>query len=544
MTHNPPSPTSLAEEPSEIQEYTAVRQQRRHLLPRAALVGLCSGLVAALFRITLAQADALRNRLLIWAHQSTAPGWIFPILLGAAGALLSVALVRHFAPEASGSGIPHLKAVLLRFRTLSWQRVLPTKFIAGALALGGGLALGREGPTVQMGGATGNAIAAWLKSPPQEQRTLIASGAGAGLAAAFNAPLSGLTFVLEEVQRDFHPLVFAAAFVAAVIADIVARLLSGPEPVFAIPQYPTPPLTALPFIALLGVVAGGLGVLFNRSLIGALNLFARCRGKTALAVAALVGALAGVAGWFSPLAAGSGHALAETALAGQLALTAIPLWFAARFFLTIGSYGTGAAGGIFAPLLVLGALLGLAGGQIVHTFAPGVVPEPAVFAVVGMAAYFTAIVRAPLTGIVLILEMTGNYEQMLPLLVGCFGAYAAAELLKDLPVYEALLERDLERNGPHVVMKTPIVVDFVIASGAPFEGRLVRDLGLPAGCVLVRCLQDGNEQVPTAQTRLLAHMKITAVIAPDAPAGLNALRRGCKARFNRKRKTTSPTPLR
>jgi len=532
-----PLPTPTPKTPSEIQEYTTVSQQRRHLLPRAALVGLCSGVVAALFRITLAQADALRNQLLSWAHQTAAPGWIFPVLLGAAGALLSVALVRRFAPEASGSGIPHLKAVLHRFRTLSWQRVLPTKFIAGVLALGGGLALGREGPTVQMGGATGNAIAAWLKSPPREQRTLIASGAGAGLAAAFNAPLSGLTFVLEEVQRDFHPTVFAAAFVASVIADIVARLLSGPEPVFAIPKYPTPPLTALPFIALLGVAAGLLGVAFNRSLTGTLNLFARYRGKSTLAIAALVGALAGVAGWFSPLAIGSGHALAETALAGRIALTAIPLWFAVRFCLTIGSYGTGAAGGIFAPLLVLGALLGLATGQIVHTFAPDAVPEPAVFAVVGMAAYFTAIVRAPLTGIVLIIEMTGNYEQMLPLLVGCFCAYATAELLKDLPIYEALLERDLERNAPQVQLREPMVVDFVIASGAPFDGRLVRDLGLPAGCVLVRCLHDGRELVPTAQTRLMAHMKITAVIAPEAPAGLNALRRGCKkSRFNRQRK--------
>lgn len=518
-----------AEVQSEIQEYTAISQQRRQLLPRAALVGLCSGLVAALFRATLTGADTLRNGLLGWAHQWPGLGWIFPVIFSTVGAVLSVFLVRRFAPEASGSGIPHLKAVLHRFRKLTWTRLLPVKFVAGALALGSGLALGREGPTVQMGGAVGAAIAGWLKASPRERRTLIASGAGAGLAAAFNAPISGLTFVLEEVQRDFHPIVFAAAFLAAVIADIVARVLSGSNPVFSIPTYATPPLAALPVFALLGILAGFLGILFNRSLLGTLNLFAQLKGNTILIVAAGFGALAGLLGWFSPVAIGSGHALAETVLAGQLALTAIPLWFGLRFFLTVGNYGTGTAGGIFAPLLVLGALLGLATGQAAHYFAPQVVPVPAVFAVVGMAAYFTAIVRAPLTGTLLIIEMTGNYEQMLPLLVSCFCAYAVAEWMKDMPIYEALLERDLVRNHPTINLKEPMVVDFEIERGAPFDGQEVRKLGLPPGCVLVRCVLDGRESVPTAVTQLEAHMKITVVIAPEAANSLAALRLGCKA---------------
>ena len=129
-------------------------------------------------------------------------------------------MVRRFAPEASGSGIPHLEAVLHRLRSMNWIRVLPVKFIAGTLSLGGGLALGREGPTVQMGGAVGDAISKWLKVLPRERRTLIAAGAGAGLAAAFNAPLSGVIFVLEEIQRDFHPFVFGAAFLAVAVYEL------------------------------------------------------------------------------------------------------------------------------------------------------------------------------------------------------------------------------------------------------------------------------------------------------------------------------------
>lgn len=520
---------------SEIQEDIMIRHQRRRMFPRAALVGLGAGLVASFFRIVLAELDIARNGLIEWSHQFVLLGWIFPLAFGALGALLSVMLVRRFAPETSGSGIPHLEAVLHRLRTLDWRRVLPVKFLAGALAIGGGLAMGREGPTVQMGGSVGDAVSRWLKVPPRERRTLIAAGAGAGLAAAFNAPLAGVIFVLEEVQRDFHPFVFGAAFLAAAIADIVARLLSGAFPVFSIPDYATPPTLSLPIFAILGVLAGLLGVAFNRGLLGTMNLFSRMQGRWNLVIVAVVGATVGIVGWFSPMAIGGGHSLAETALAGNFVLAAIPILFVIRFIMTISSYATGAAGGIFAPLLALGALLGLGVGQISHSLAPTVVPVPAVFAVVGMAAYFTAIVRAPLTGIVLIVEMTGNYQQMLPLLVACFCAYAVAELLNDLPIYEALLERDLLRDGTHIQLKEPMVIDFLIEQDAPFDGQEVRMLGLPPGCVLVRCTEGGGRVfVPTASTRLEAHMKITAVIAPEAADSLAALRLGSKAKRSMK----------
>ncbi len=513
---------------SELQEYLDFRQQRRWIFPRAALVGLCAGVVALLFRAGLTGMDALRNRLIGWSQADRAWGWVLPVLFTGVGAVVSIAITRRYAPEASGSGIPHLEAVLHRYRKLEWKRLLPVKFFAGILAIGGGLALGREGPTVQLGGTVGSALAKGLKVSPREHFTLISAGAGAGLAAAFNAPLSGLVFVLEEVRRDFQPIVFGATFVAAVIADIVARIGAGQFPVFAVPSYPMPPLAALPFFALLGIAAGGLGVLFNQSLLKMLTLYARLPRQMSLPAAALLGGAIGLIGWFSPQMIGSGHALAESTLKGEVLPGAILLFFLVRFLLTTTSYSTGAPGGIFAPLLVLGALLGLAVGQIAHALAPEVVPIPAVFAVVGMAAYFTAIVRAPLTGIMLIVEMTGNYSQMLALLVSCFCAYAVAELLKDLPIYEALLERDLRRGGPSTYFSQPVVVDFTIHAGAPFAGLEVRALGLPAGCILVRCSDGKREWVPKANTHLVPHMQITAVIAPEASEGFEILRKGCE----------------
>ena len=514
---------------SEIQEYLDIRQQRRWIFPRAALVGLCAGLVALCFRAALTGADDLRNALIAWAQTIPMLGWIFPALFTAFGATFSIILVRRYAPETSGSGIPHLEAVLHRFRKLEWKRVLPIKFVGGVIAIGGGLALGREGPTVQMGGAVGDVISRLLKVSERERLTLILAGAGAGLAAAFNAPLSGLVFVLEEVRRDFQPIMFGAAFISAVVADIITRIGSGPFPVFGVPSYPLPPLGSLPIFAVLGVAAGLLGVAFNRSLLGAISMYTRLPARSILPAAAITGGLIGLFGWFTPSLLGSGHILAESTLKGDVLLLTVPVFFIIRFLFTITSYGTGAPGGIFAPLLLLGALIGLAIGEIAHSIAPDIVPIPAVFAVVGMAAYFTAIVRAPLTGIMLIVEMTGNYSQMLPLLVSCFCAYATAEFLRDEPIYESLLERDLKRGGNETSFQEPVVVDFTIHAGAPFAGLAVRSLGLPSGCILVRCSDGKREWVPKANTRLEAHMRITAVIAPEASDGLEILRHGCDA---------------
>ena len=184
--------------------------------------------------------------------------------------------------------------------------------VSGVLAIGSGLALGREGPTVQMGGAIADGISRAMKVSPTDRLTLTAAGAGAGLAAAFNAPLSGLVFVLEEVQRDFRPAVFGAAFVAAATADVVARSVSGQLPVFTVPNYAMPPLQALPAFALLGVVAGVFGILFNRCLLDTLDVMARAPRAWKFALSAAVGATAGLIAWFNPLAVGGGHELAET----------------------------------------------------------------------------------------------------------------------------------------------------------------------------------------------------------------------------------------
>ena len=412
--------------------------KRRHILPKALVVGLTAGLVASAFRLALQSAE--NGRINLVTHLPTATAVVVATAIGAVTGGLGLWLVRQFAPEAAGSGIPHLMSVVLGERVLNWRRVLPVKFLAGVLGIGGGLALGREGPTIQMGGATGLMVSGWFRIKPGEgeRKALISAGAGAGLAAAFNAPLAGMIFVLEELQGNFTPVVFVAAFLAAVSSDVVCRVATGDTPVFPLGDMAAPTLSVLPVALVLGALAGLGGVLFNRSLLASLAAFKRLQAWPSWAVGALAGGIVGLVGGFYPLVVGGGGALVGQAMVGQIAMRWLPLLLFARFGLSMISYGSGAAGGIFAPLLVLGAFGGLATGGLAHVLVPSLAPHPAIFAVLGMGALLTAIVRAPLTGIVLMIELTGVYGFMLPLLVCCLAAYGVAEAMGNMPIYEEL----------------------------------------------------------------------------------------------------------
>ena len=432
--------------------FEKLNHQRLRLLPRALALGVLSGLMAVAFARTMDAGETLRLALLVFAHRFGNWGIALSILFSVTAVCLAVWLVRYFAPAAAGSGIPHLKGVLLGYRSINWRRLLWVKFVSGVIGVTGGLTLGREGPTVQMGGALGRMLGNYSPGDSVEQRTLIAAGAGAGLSAVFNAPLAGVIFVLEELQGNFSPPTLFAALIASLTADVLSRSLMGQMPIFHVQVDAIPHLSSLPLFLILGILAGVLGVAFNRILIATQRWTDFSRLDLLASKWVLWGLIIGVVSWWMPGICGGGQSLVNRLLSAgtdsTLGFWPLFLIFGMRFLLTMGSYGTGAAGGIFAPLLVLGALLGLGVGQLGREWAPLAAPEPLTMAVAGMAAYFTAIVRAPLTGIVLIIEMTGNYALILPLLTACFSAYVTAEWQRDIPIYEALLERDLGKNDP------------------------------------------------------------------------------------------------
>ena len=439
-------------------------------------------------------------------------------------------ITSRYAPEASGSGIPHVKAVLLQLRPMRWQRILPVKFIGGILAIGAGFSLGREGPTVQMGAAVAKMLSEVLKVPKRSRSQLIAAGAGAGLAAAFNAPLAGFIFTIEELQREMSPLTYGTALIAAVVADIVTRTFTGQFPSFHISGYPTPPLAALPLFAVLGLLCGVMGVLFNRGLLRSLRLFHSWTRWPSWVRPALVGVIVGLLAWWLPSVVGGGHSTAElvlrgkayTLLGGHITLPRLVgfllLLLVVKFALTIISYASGVPGGIFAPLLVLGALIGAIMGRIAGIWWPSMAHTPAAFAVIGMAAAFSAIVRAPLTGIVLILEMTGNYQQLFPLVVASLIAYLVAEHMHNKPIYETLLEYDLERGGERPSSsREAILLDIAVETHSQMDGKSVRELNLPKGSLLVTVNRAGREIVPSADTKLHSGDHLTVIVSGDKP---------------------------
>lgn len=518
----------MAQEESILQQHSVpegILLKRYNYLLRflfkGALAGVGAGVIGAAFRLTLTEGDLWRNNLLIWARGIPIWGWlVLPVIGSLAGGLAG--WLTGLAPETAGSGIPHVEAVLINLRRLVWWRVIPVKFIAGALAIGAGLSLGPEGPAVQMGAAAGKAVSDRFSPSKTEELHLIACGAGAGLAAAFNAPLAGAVFVLEELRRNFSPYTLVGALVASVIGDMVSRRILGPLPTFRVMgEWPFLPLTTLPAFLVLGVLAGILGALFNRFLVASLDLGDKLKRipRWLRALCILFGV--GILGYYLPQVLGGGHPLAEAALSGRVAWTLIPILFGAKFLLTMISNSAGVPGGIFLPLLVLGALLGSLVGQVsglLYTGFQGMVPA---FAMIGMAAYFVAILRLPLTGIVLIIEMTGSYQHVMLLIFTCMIAYLVAEALGSRPAYEMLLERDLVRlqtdaSSPDGKM---LMLDFALENGAGACGCRVQDLELPPDCLLVTIRRGGREIIPRGNTRLLDGDHL-AVIVPEGRAPL------------------------
>jgi H+/Cl- antiporter ClcA/septal ring-binding cell division protein DamX len=407
----------------------------------ATLVGVFAGLIGGAFHALLDLAGDRREGLKHLVAAAPVPGWLLLMLLGAAVLLGAMWIVRRYAPETAGSGVQEVEAILAGERKLRWQRVLPVKFIAGTLAVGSGLVLGREGPTIHMGAALGQFASERLGPRPGANRALLAAGAAAGLATAFNAPLASIVFVTEELREHFEYrfATIQSVIIACCAAVIVSGWMLGQGPDMPMPHLQMAPLDALPLFLLLGVLIGALGVLFNRLLLGSVAAFRALGSPGIYAAAAIGGAILGALIWFAPNTVGGGESLVEKLLHGQPGLLLLLALLMVRLLTTVGSYGLGLPGGIFAPMLALGTVCGAAFAALVTLVAPALAMAPEVFAVAAMGALFAATVRAPLTGIILVIELTGAQALALPIILTCLSATFTAEGMGGRPIYSALL---------------------------------------------------------------------------------------------------------
>lgn len=432
-------------EPSGVNEPEGEGGSLAVLTALALAVGAVSGATVALFIILLEQADRLRDAFVGWAHVQGFAGFWLLVLACAAAAAAAASLVRRISPQAVGSGIPHVEAVLNSQLPEARFRIIPVKFIGGVLAIGSGLALGREGPSVHMAATLGHLIGKVFRRDWSDCRVLLAAGAGAGLATAFNAPIAGGVFVLEELVRRFELRIAIAALGASAAAISVSRSILGDAPDFHLGALLAPGPAVRPLFFVLGALAGLVGVIYNRALLRTMAAIGGVRLPVE-ARAGLIGAGVGCLAWFLPDLVGGGDPITQRTLLGAGTLAALPLAFLLRFALGAVSYSAGTPGGLFAPMLVLGAQFGLAFGLAARLAFPGLAIQPEGFAAVGMAAVFTGIVRAPLTGIVLATEMTADVTMLLPMLGACAMAMLTPTLLKDPPIYDSLRERTVNQE--------------------------------------------------------------------------------------------------
>jgi CIC family chloride channel protein len=402
------------------------------------LTGGLVGVVGSGFRFLLGLAERLRESLILQAHVSPIYGAGATVLAVGIACALARWLVVQFAPIAAGSGVQHVEAMMRGEVAPAGLAVIPVKFIGGLLAIGSGLVLGREGPTVQMGAAIGTALSTRVLAKAPDRTVVDAAGAGAGLAVAFNAPIGGAIFVFEEITRSFTPRQVIATVGAAAIAVAVMRQLLGNPQEFAAGDLTAQPIPQLPFFLGLGALLGLAGAAYSALTLGFLSLAERLAMIPSIVRAALIGVVTGAVAWFAPALIGGGETLVQDVLDARFALTSLALICAARFVIGPFCYAAATPGGLFAPLLAVGAAFGALYANLLALWLPDTPWSPVAFAVVGMAALFTAVVRAPLTGMVLTIEMTGRADLALAMLFACLGAGFIATAVGSEPIYDTL----------------------------------------------------------------------------------------------------------
>jgi CIC family chloride channel protein len=398
-------------------------------------------LIGALAGLTVVAFIILTERLGMRLYPVGSPAWR-RIATPVGGSLVMGYLLYRYFPDARGSGVPQTKAALYaRDGNISLRTVLG-KFVCTAATLASGIPLGREGPSVQVGAGIASVLGRWLGLRPEKVKALIPVGAAAAIAAAFNTPMAAVLFALEEVVGDLHAPVLGSVVLASATSWAVLRLLLGNNPLFHVPQYELVHPLEFGIYAVLGVAGGFLSVAFTKLLLGMRKRFLLLPRSTRWWHPVVGGVLVGLMGWFVPQVLGVGYSYVGLALDGTMALKLMVLLVVLKLFAVTTSYASGNAGGIFGPALFLGAMLGGVIGTVAHHWLPTYTAAPGAYALVGMGALFAGIVRAPMTSVLMIFEMTRDYAVIVPLMIANLASLFISTRFQKKPIYEALAQQD------------------------------------------------------------------------------------------------------
>ncbi len=364
------------------------------------------------------------------------------VLIPVAGSLGVGYLLSRYFPYARGSGVPQTKAALFARHGVITLRTVLGKFFCTSATLASGIPLGREGPAVQVGSGIASVLGRRLGLRPEKVKALVPVGAAAAIAAAFNTPLAGVLFALEEVMADLHAPVLGSVVLASATSWLMLRLLLGNNPLFKVPQYRLVHPLELGIYAVLGVAGGLVSVAFTKLLLGMRKRFLRFPKETEWFQPGVGGLMVGLMGWFVPQVLGVGYGYVGDALNGRMALKLMALLVVLKLLGATTSYASGNAGGIFGPSLFIGAMLGGTVGSIAHRLLPTYTATPGAYALVGMGAAFAGIVRAPMTSVVMIFETTRDYTVIVPLMISNLVSFFISSRLQRQSIYTALAFQD------------------------------------------------------------------------------------------------------
>jgi H+/Cl- antiporter ClcA len=462
------------------------------------IIGAIAGFVVALFRLLIEHMlDFMKY---LYTHPS--PAIIAGIVIVSIIAGLFIALLVKQQPNISGSGIPQIEGQLHGDLDFNWWAILWRKFIAGVIGIGSGLFLGREGPSIQLGSAVGQGFADVRGKTGADRRVMIASGAAAGLSAAFNAPMAGTMFVLEEVYHNFSPLVWMTSLASAVAADLVSLNFFGLTPVLHLVYMRTMPIGMYWHLILLGILLGLLGMLYSKCTLAMPHIYALT--KIPRPLQGLIPLLLVIPlGLMVPDLLGGGNSVILDFGKHVPMLWPLIIMFVIRFVFSMISYGSGLPGGIFLPILTLGAVIGGVYGVFMADL--GLFPKVYIMNLIifSMAGYFAGIGKAPFTAILLITEMVGSIKNLLPLAVLSLTAFAVTDLLGGAPIYEALLSRLVLPNQLGRLHQ-PVRFEVPIFAGAQLDSAQVRDFKWPTDSLLVEIRRGDDRRIPHGDTLLRA----------------------------------------
>ncbi|AZT91279.1 ClC family H(+)/Cl(-) exchange transporter [Caldicellulosiruptor changbaiensis] len=474
------------------------------IIVESTVIGFVTGILIVLFRLAIEKV--LQFSLCLYSflhiHPWLIPIWsVFLILFG-----LIIGFMVQKEPMIAGSGIPQVKGILIRRLEMSWWKVIIGKFFGAVVGILGGLSLGREGPSVQIGAAVGQGFGKLMKRSKLDERLFITCGASAGLAAAFNAPFAGLMFALEEIHKNFSPLIMVYALVASIVADFVSANFFGLRPVFRFKDLISLPLDKYFVLIILGIITGIFGVLFNKVLLATQKAYQKLIFIPANLRPIIAFLIAGLVGYSLPDVLGGGHDLISKVVTRNYSIRMLIILLMVKFLFTMISYGSSTPGGIFLPLLSIGALTGAIYGKsltILSIIDKQYITNLIIFA---MAGYFSAIVKAPVTGIILIVEMTGSFSHLLSVSIVCLVAYIISDILNSRPIYEQLLERILSRNvGVYKKQQdSKIVLESFVCVGSQIENKKIKEIKWTENTLVVAIRRGGREIIPRGNTEIWA----------------------------------------